>query len=684
MNASSKKDMRALIAGGLASLLILLSPGLPAYQAVAADFNSRGSAARPGGTPTPGYKAAPSATTTFLPALGSSAIPGTPAAATVNTTAAQSGAASAADAAASAATAAAAEAPATQAAGEKTTQDAVAEAGAALAQPNADKSGVLAKLFDRFRRKESAAVAAQTPGAAKAAAETPAPQLAPAGSLEAAPQTAVPSPTGDSDSKKAKHWYSNWVGLGFMPAMFVASAGVYQIGYESLGIGMQKAADVVLGSFTYVAQLGVVRIFGSMAGRILAPLVIEKLGLRTTYWGSMGLQLLTVSTMTAFFVWGFPALPFAAALGMKPALLWLMGLYGLSGFLSGMTYTAHDSIIPLLLQQDQAKLERFGTIEHLLLEILAVPTPIIMGLIVDGFGFLPAIIAYPIAMALAMTIVLAFVRFGEIDKAVRAADKNRIAGQPAAENVFKRFWRNITRGAVVVWKNIPLRITFATYALFMMFNYYIYSLFAAAYGKALVGDAFVSVQGFITGAYSAGGLVVTLMMLREQARLGRMKEPKDGSAPITPEQEKELLRKSMLRWMKWGTVGLSAFVLFAFPVKPLGEWVSLPGVLSHLYYFTLPAVALFFYGIPQVAANLKMGAYFRSMIPEKKDIPAAMGFFGAAGNLIYTLGLIGMAYLFKAYAGFTAFQVFLGLLVPIAAAYIYLTRKLDAASKPKA
>lgn len=675
----------------LTALLVLLSPGLPAYQALAADFSARnGQPLRPAALTAPASSPktktlglAPAAAT-YVPAATlnhgvqlPSFTPSSPAMIGIPVTPAGLVSPLSAD-------------PAGPSEPGEGAKKAVSDAAREVSQPGADPEKVLQNLYDARAKKGSdaptPAVDGSKPAAGPAAtplspstgeAQTDAPAQVPAPATAPAPDAAAPAET-------AKPWYKSWLGLGFMPAMFVVSAGIYQIGYESLGIGMQKAGQVVLGSVNYIAQLAVVRIFASMAGSIIAPIVIDKLGLRNAYWMSMGAQMAVVLTMTAMLVWGFPVITLPLlGIQLSSPLAWLALLYGLSGFLGGITYTAHDSIITLLFKQDQAKLERFGTIEHMLLEILAVPTPIVVGLIVVSFGFLPAILAYPIAMFVALMVVLLGVKFPEMDKAVRKADDlHKTGDEPRKENALVGYWKQLTRGAVVVWKNVPLRITFVAYALYMMFNFFIYYLLAATYGQAVAGDAWPSVQGFITGLYSGGGLVVTIMMLFESAKLARMRAPKDGSNPITAAQETEMLRQSMLRWMKWGTIGLVTFGAFLIPMAPLGALVTLPAWLSSVHFFTLPAIAMFLYGIPQVAANLKMSYFFKARIPDEKDIPAANGFFRAGTNLIYTLGLMGMSELFKGYEGLAAFKPFMIFVAVVAALYVALTWALDKATKP--
>jgi len=59
-----------------------------------------------------------------------------------------------------------------------------------------------------------------------------------------------------------------------------------------------------------------------------------------------------------------------------------------------------------------------------------------------------------------------------------------------------------------------------------------------------------------------------------------------------------------------------------------------------------------------------------------------MGFFGSASLAVSTAGLLALKYLFQGVAGFTPFIYIALALIPLAAYYIYLTRKLGKVSAP--
>jgi hypothetical protein len=159
------------------------------------------------------------------------------------------------------------------------------------------------------------------------------------------------------------------------------------------------------------------------------------------------------------------------------------------------------------------------------------------------------------------------------------------------------------------------------------------------------------------------------MMIWEQKKIAALKKGSPQKAPISDEEENEILRKSMLRWMLWGTVGLAAIATMSFP---------LPAFLGSL---TLPALALIPFGIAQVICVVKLQSFFQSKAPAK-DMADAMGFFGSASLLVSTAGLLGLKYLFKGLAGFTPFYYIALALIPLAIYQLYLKSKLDQTSAP--
>jgi hypothetical protein len=493
---------------------------------------------------------------------------------------------------------------------------------------------------------------------------TPAQDAAPEAAGAKSEPPAPPSAPNGGDEHKG------WFGLGRSAVFFIGALVVAQIGVESLGAAMPALVQKTFGDFTVVAQLGIFASIASIVGRQLGPMAVTKWGLRKVYLAGTATRIVSISILCALLATAHMTLPL------------MMAFYCLNGLIGGVTQTAESSIPPALMGSDQAKIEKFWTWEQTLLEIIGVSGPIVTGAIVVSMGFLPALIAFPATFAIALAILFFTLRIPAKVEAMRLADLAKKQADPKAggvKNAFGQFFHRIAEGAKLVWHNPLLRTSFVAFTVYMMLNPFLYSMIAPAFGIRLVGaDHMAAVYGLLTGLYSLGGLLGGFLMIREQKKMTAAK-----TKGMTDAQESEALRQSMLKWMKWGVVGLLAILTLAFPIAPLGTFLALPGFLSWAGALTLPAVALIPFGIAQVIATVKLKSYFQSKVPEGR-MPEAMGFFGSASLVVSTVGLLALKYLFKGVAGFTPFWIIAALMIPLGIYYLYLTRSLDKASAPPA
>lgn len=474
-------------------------------------------------------------------------------------------------------------------------------------------------------------------------------------------------PTAPDDGGADKGWF----GLGRSAVFFIGALVVAQIGVEALGSTMPALVQKTFGDFTVVAQLGIFSSIAGIIGRQLGPLAVTKWGLRKTYLLGTATRIVSISALCALLAMGHMTLPL------------MMAFYCMNGLIGGVTLTAETSIPPALMGSNQAKIEKFWTWEQTLLEIIGVSGPIVTGAIVTSLGFLPALIAFPAAFAIALAVLFFTLRIPQKVEAMRLADLKKNPNDPKGANgikgVFGQFSRRIAEGAKLVWRSPLLRTSFLAYTVYMMLNPFLYSIIAPAYGKLVAGaDHMASVYGLLTGLYSFGGLLGGFLMIREQKKLTEAK--KKG---LPDAEESETLRRSLLKWMKWGAAGLLAILTLAVPIAPLGTLLTLPGFLSWAGALTLPAVALIPFGVAQVIATVKLRSYFQAKVPEGR-MPEAMGFFGAASLAVSTLGLLALKYLFKNVGGYTPFMIIAALMVPLGVYYLYLTRGLSKASAPPA
>jgi MFS family permease len=539
-----------------------------------------------------------------------------------------------------------------------------------LAEPAAKmRAGVIGTIKSLFSSRKDAG---DIPVVAAEASGKTSVSLTPAAQTAAAEEEAsLPAPA-PAEEKAGKGWF----GMGKTAVMFIAALLVGQIGVEALGASMPALVQKTFGDFTVVAQLGIFASIAGIIGRTIGPMVVDKFGLKKAYLGATITRLVSISALCALLATGHMTLPL------------MMVFYSINGLLQGVALTAETSIPPALVGQNPAALERFWTWEQTLLEIIGITGPIATGAIIASMGFLPALIAFPVSFAIAIAILALTLKIPKKLEAMRLVDlekKKAEGNKMTAGAVFKDFFRKIGQGAKVVWKNPVLRASFLAFTVYMMLNPFLYAMLAPAYGMRLVGadmpELAAGIYGTMTGLYSLGGLLGGLLMMWEQKKIKKLKEGKDGRTPITDEAENELLRKSMLRWMLWGTAGLAAIATMAFPLPTLGALVALPAFLSWAGSLTLPAVALIPFGMAQVVSYLKLRSFFQSKVPAK-DMADAMGFFGSASLAVSTVGLLALKYLFKGVAGFTPFIYIALALIPLAAYYIYLTRHLGKVSKP--
>lgn len=457
----------------------------------------------------------------------------------------------------------------------------------------------------------------------------------------------------------------SWFGLGKTAVMFIAALLVAQIGVEALGVAMPTLMQKTFGDFTAVAQLAIFSSIASIIGRQLGAVVVERFGLRKTYLGATAIRLLSMTALVTLLATGHMTLPL------------MIGFYSINGLLGGVAITAEASIPPALVGKDQAKIERFWTIEQTALEVLGFLGPIAFGSIVGGFGFMPALIAFPVTFAAALAVMFFTLRIPQKIEMAREADlklKKELGKVMGVGSVFKQFFQRVGHGAKLVWRNPVLRTAFLAYTAIMILNPFLYSMIGPGYGLLVAGkesaELATSIGGWLTGLYSLGGLFGGLLMMREQAKLKKLPEA----------EQNERLRKSMLKWIKWTTFSLAALFTLAFPLPMLGALIpALPGWAGTL---TLPALALIPYGIAQVISMVKLKSFFQSQVPDaEKDMPSAMGFFGSASLAVSTLGLLGLKYLFKGFDGYTPFLVIAGMMVPLALYYWHANRQLDKATR---
>ncbi|MCX5796230.1 MAG: MFS transporter [Elusimicrobia bacterium] len=484
--------------------------------------------------------------------------------------------------------------------------------------------------------------------------------LSPALSAETA---AKDKPAVDEPAKPEKPKKGWGFGMNGTTWWFIGSLLAQQVGVEALGSSMPALIQKAFGDFTIYAQVAVVSSIFGIIGRQIAPVIIEKVGLKKAYVGSYMIRVASITALVALLATGHMTLP----------LMFLF--YSANAFIMGTTFTAMNSVPPLLVGQQDAPLNRFWGVQHTLSEIFGVLGPIVTGLVIAHFGFIPALVAFPVMTLAAALILWTTLKLPAEAELKRAQDPSQ---KPAGViQIFKDFFKKIGRGAKVVWSNPALRLSFIAFTLFLMLNPFLYQMLAPGYALRLIGTAAPelapAISGWLTGLYSAGGLVGGIIMTLQSRKLDQAKE----SGQIDDAGERVILRQSMLRWIVIAAGSLAFIASLAVPLPVLGSLVSLPSFLMWAKNVTLPALALIPFGIAQVVAQFKLQSYFQARVP-KQDMADAMGFLGSASLAVTTVGILALKYLFKAFPlGLTPFYYFSLALIPIALAALYLRWRLS-------
>ncbi|MFA6091701.1 MAG: MFS transporter [Elusimicrobiota bacterium] len=445
-------------------------------------------------------------------------------------------------------------------------------------------------------------------------------------------------------------------GLGRTAWWFISAQLVAQVAAETLGSSMPALVKKVFGDFTVVADLAIFISLAGIIGRQIAPVVIGKYGLSKAYHGALILRTASISALIGLLMTGNMTLPL------------MMALSSLNAMLQGVTATALYGIPPALVGQKQSALEGFWAREHTLVEIMGVAGPILTGLAISNFGFVPALIAFPISMLASMLITGLTLRLPP------EADLKMLAPQQqGGDGVFKAFFKKIGRGAQVVWKAPALRYSFLGYALVLMLNPFLYQIFSYGYGMFIAGAAnaelAAEIAGWLPGFYSFGGLLAGFYMT---AQTRKVKQDVDAGR-LDDAAAESFMRKSMLRWLLGVTASLVMLVPMMFHLPVLGSLIALPASLAWAQNITLPALTLLPFGMAQVVSYFKLQNFFQANV-KKEDQADAMGFLGAGYSLTAMIGTFALKYVFKTAAPFYYVSL---LLIPLAIGYLLLHHNLS-------
>ncbi len=495
--------------------------------------------------------------------------------------------------------------------------------------PTPEKARAVQARFDELR----AAFNEKEAPVAAAAAGAPAAPLPPAESGNENAKVGPPKPRSESGGK-------TYFGFSKPLAFFLVALVLAQVGIEAQNAGLPPLIAKVFGSASVVADIGMTAALAELAGTIAAPILAKKIGLKGAYLWSAGLRVATGGLIA-----GLLAANWLSLTG-------LVVLFAVDAALLGVALITEKSIPAVLLNQDQRKLEHFKAARQTAIEVVATIVPIATGALVAALGFIPALVAFPVAMALSIGLVSFTLKFpGKIS----GLDGRGLPGP--GEGSLLSYFRHLKDGAVEIARTPALLFSVLTYSLVYVPISLVYWFLAPAFALHVAGpgnEALAAAYGgMMIGLYSLGGILAGLWTMRQQRR----------------ERDAAAMRTSMLRWTVACALGLALLASMAVPVGAL--WGSL----------TLPALALFFFGIPQVIAKLKLESFFQSRAPKGK-VDDATAVLESASSLAIVAGLWAFGSLLEG-AGIASLPLLSLAVGPIIGLLLLSAWALARASKPR-
>lgn len=422
-----------------------------------------------------------------------------------------------------------------------------------------------------------------------------APDAGPAAKTALSPAAAGEQKTADAPPQPAiKSPAKGLFGFSRPLTFFLLALVLAQVGVEAQTAALPPLITKVFGDVSVAAQMGMVASLTELVGTIAAPVVAKKLGIKKAYLWSAGLRVVTGGLIAGLLAANFLTLP------------GLVALFAVDSLILGVTYTLEKSIPAIMVDQDQAKLEKFKAARQTAIEVVATVIPIATGALVAACGFIPALLAFPLAVASAMALIYVTLRLP-----AKIAKLNAVPLPGPEDASVLSHLRRLAHGAGVIVRTPALLFSLLAYAFVYAPTSVVYWLLAPALGILMAGSAAhgAAFAGMITGLYSLGGIIASVFVMREQ------RKAPDAAA----------MRKSMLRW----TAAFAAASLLLVALSLTGfAWGTL----------TIPALVMMLFGIPQVAAKLKLESYFQSRAPED-SVSDATAVLEASSSVMIALGL---------------------------------------------
>ncbi|MBI3551405.1 MAG: MFS transporter [Elusimicrobia bacterium] len=518
----------------------------------------------------------------------------------------------------------------------------------------------LRDLKDYYTRKASASLS--EPGAdskvSGPVSEQTGPAKSPEAKLEASPAQAPPEAKGADvppstppttpveDGGKGKKPNSPWRNA----YIFIAGLIVAQVGVEAWSAAWAKWVQTNFNTPTFDAYTTVtlVAMGTSLVAGFIGGWLTDKLGLKRTFIGTLGLVAAAAATMLVLFQMHILT---AAA----PALL--IGLVVARAFFNSANGTAQQTVPIAIFKDDKAAFQKYNSSSQFILEIAGIAVPYGIGALLGMFGFVGTMWIMPAALAAAVVILALFLRIADVKK----------SKGPAKE-------KTTDPGL--------LKIAIAGYPALVLLNYLLYAVIAIGYGNflhpgtTLVEQAAASgVAGKIVSLYSAGGLIAAAILsgvpqavwkwlkskwpwLNKKAEAVAAKLPARFKTAEPAKEDPHADAKSAAKWLIFSAIGMAGFIPLLFS-SPL-----------------LCAIAMIPFGITNVMSTLQLISIAQSNTPQDKK-GKVMGIIRTIATALATGGIFGFSKLFKLYPGsHFPFVIFLALGGVLAAYYVFTSIRL--------
>ena len=402
---------------------------------------------------------------------------------------------------------------------------------------------------------------------------------------------------------------------------FLANLGALQFGVGAMALVVPQLAKSLSGSFLGLSAVSISSLLASSLGSAVGGPLVDRFGIRKVYLGVLALRVASAAAMAQLF--------FAGALGLPALTL----LFALDYMLQGAGRVAEATLPAALYGSEPLKINRFGTLQQVVMEGTDIVGPILAGALIGAAGFGPVLALFPALLAAGLAITFFTVKPPRASHEGEGFERGKIAAAMKA-----------------LWAEPTVRRAFIASTVTSTIIYSIVFMVAPAFGLFVKGnpEAGSAVTAMIESLFCAGAFASTWV----GAWLTARSEKKVGALPEVARAEAG--EAAFLRMARgW---------LVAAAVTALGFWAFLlgapvAGILP--VYLVLP-----FMGLSATGAAVHLDTILKSKAPDGMG-GTLLGIARAAGLLVTTLVSLGLGLILDAFSVSSA-----GIALPTAAAFV--------------